>query len=199
MTSVTSAIRKGGQNRPGWTQSGGTRAVAHGGRAVGVSGLPSGGQRALESSPALLRSQIKKVTIYLCRNNTIQTMEELLSELQQTEPVNPIVQHCDNPPFYRLAASSKASAAASGRAGRGSSLSRVSGVRCRAPQGTGTWMCGHFSLRVCVPLSDGFTGDSVGGAREFFTKKSVRERRVPCDLTHTWDLKPETNAQNRNS
>lgn len=42
-------------------------------------------------------------------------MEELLFELQQTEPVNPIVQHCDNPPFYRFAASSKASAAASGR------------------------------------------------------------------------------------
>jgi hypothetical protein len=41
-------------------------------------------------------------------------MEELLFELQQTEPVNPIVQHCDNPPFYRFTASSKASAAASG-------------------------------------------------------------------------------------
>lgn len=60
-------------------------------------------------------SKIKKVAIYLCRNNTIQTMEELLFELQQTEPVNPIVQHCDNPPFYRFTASSKASAAASGR------------------------------------------------------------------------------------
>ena len=60
-------------------------------------------------------SQIKKVAVYLCRNNTIQTMEELLFELQQTEPVNPIVQHCDNPPFYRFTASSKASAAASGR------------------------------------------------------------------------------------
>lgn len=44
-------------------------------------------------------------------------MEELLFELQQTEPVNPIVQHCDNPPFYHFAASSKVSAAASGRAG----------------------------------------------------------------------------------
>lgn len=44
-------------------------------------------------------------------------MEELLFELQQTEPVNPIVQHCDNPPFYRFTASSKASAAASGRDG----------------------------------------------------------------------------------
>lgn len=60
--------------------------------------------------------QIKKVAIYLCRNNTIQTMEELLFELQQTDPVNPIVQHCDNPPFYRFAASNKASAAASGMA-----------------------------------------------------------------------------------
>uniref|UniRef100_A0A8I3S174 FRY microtubule binding protein n=1 Tax=Canis lupus familiaris TaxID=9615 RepID=A0A8I3S174_CANLF len=67
------------------------------------------------SSDTLLLPYIKKVAIYLCRNNTIQTMEELLFELQQTEPVNPIVQHCDNPPFYRFAASSKASAAASGR------------------------------------------------------------------------------------
>lgn len=66
------------------------------------------------SSDTVLLPYIKKVAIYLCRNNTIQTMEELLFELQQTEPVNPIVQHCDNPPFYRFTASSKASAAASG-------------------------------------------------------------------------------------
>ncbi|XP_010156889.1 PREDICTED: protein furry homolog, partial [Eurypyga helias] len=66
------------------------------------------------SSDTILLSYIKKVAIYLCRNNTIQTMEELLFELQQTDPVNPIVQHCDNPPFYRFAASNKASAAASG-------------------------------------------------------------------------------------
>ncbi|XP_028635587.1 protein furry homolog [Grammomys surdaster] len=66
------------------------------------------------SSDTILLPYIKRVAIYLCRNNTIQTMEELLFELQQTEPVNPIVQHCDNPPFYRFTASSKASAAASG-------------------------------------------------------------------------------------
>ncbi|KAI5932518.1 Protein furry [Manis javanica] len=41
-------------------------------------------------------------------------MEELLFELQQTEPVNPIVQHYNNPPFYCFEAGSKASAAASG-------------------------------------------------------------------------------------
>lgn len=58
--------------------------------------------------------QIKKVVIYLCRNNTIQTMEELLFELQQTDPVNPVVLHCDNPPFYRFAASSKASTSQTG-------------------------------------------------------------------------------------
>lgn len=51
----------------------------------------------------------------MCRNNTIQTMEELLFELQQTDPVNPIVQHCDNPPFYRFTASNKASVVASGK------------------------------------------------------------------------------------
>ncbi|KAG9351808.1 hypothetical protein JZ751_023059 [Albula glossodonta] len=57
---------------------------------------------------------VKKVVIYLCRNNTIQTMEELLFELQQTDPVNPVVLHCDNAPFYRFTASNKTSAAASG-------------------------------------------------------------------------------------
>lgn len=41
-------------------------------------------------------------------------MEELLFELQQTDPVNPVVQHCDSPPFYRFTATSKASTAASG-------------------------------------------------------------------------------------
>jgi len=59
--------------------------------------------------------QIKKVVVYLCRNNTIQTMEELLFELQQTEPVNPVVLHCDNPPFYRFAASNKASVSHTGQ------------------------------------------------------------------------------------
>uniref|UniRef100_A0A674IXH6 FRY microtubule binding protein n=1 Tax=Terrapene triunguis TaxID=2587831 RepID=A0A674IXH6_9SAUR len=66
------------------------------------------------SSDTILLPYIKKVAIYLCRNNTIQTMEELLFELQQTDPVNPIVQHCDNPPFYRFTASNKPSAVASG-------------------------------------------------------------------------------------
>ncbi|XP_075418885.1 protein furry homolog isoform X3 [Tenrec ecaudatus] len=64
------------------------------------------------SSDTVLLPHIKKVAVYLCRNNTMATMGELLLELQQTEPVNPAVQHCDNPPFYRFATSSKASAAA---------------------------------------------------------------------------------------
>lgn len=54
----------------------------------------------------VLLKQIKKVAMYLCRNNTTQTMEELLFELQQTDPINPVVIHCDNPPFYQFAASS---------------------------------------------------------------------------------------------
>ncbi|XP_035391470.1 protein furry homolog isoform X3 [Electrophorus electricus] len=66
------------------------------------------------SSDTTLLPYIKKVVVYLCRNNTIQTMEELLFELQQTDPVNPVVLHCDNPPFYRFTASSKISAVASG-------------------------------------------------------------------------------------
>ncbi|XP_062275707.1 protein furry homolog isoform X1 [Scomber scombrus] len=66
------------------------------------------------SSDTSLLPYIKKVVIYLCRNNTMQTMEELIFELQQTDPVNPVVQHCDSPPFYRFTATSKASTAASG-------------------------------------------------------------------------------------
>uniref|UniRef100_A0A8C1ICQ0 Furry homolog b (Drosophila) n=1 Tax=Cyprinus carpio TaxID=7962 RepID=A0A8C1ICQ0_CYPCA len=68
------------------------------------------------SSDTTLLPYIKKVVIYLCRNNTIQTMEELLFELQQTDPVNPVVLHCDNPPFYRFVASNKNSVVASGEA-----------------------------------------------------------------------------------
>ncbi|XP_075892588.1 protein furry homolog isoform X2 [Nelusetta ayraudi] len=66
------------------------------------------------SSDTVLLPYIKKVVIYLCRNNTVQIMEELLFELQQTDPVNPVVQHCDSPPFYRFTATSKVSIAASG-------------------------------------------------------------------------------------
>ncbi|XP_074535016.1 protein furry homolog isoform X2 [Halichoeres trimaculatus] len=66
------------------------------------------------SSDTTLLPYIKKVVIYLCRNNTMQTMEELIFELQQTDPVNPVVQHCDSPPFYRFSATSKTSTAASG-------------------------------------------------------------------------------------
>ncbi|XP_057206794.1 protein furry homolog isoform X3 [Triplophysa rosa] len=66
------------------------------------------------SSDTSLLPHIKKVVIYLCRNNTIQTMEELLYELQQTDPVNPVVVHCDNPPFYRFSATSKINVTTSG-------------------------------------------------------------------------------------
>ncbi|XP_051534407.1 protein furry homolog isoform X1 [Myxocyprinus asiaticus] len=66
------------------------------------------------SSDTALLPHIKKVVIYLCRNNTIQTMEELLYELQQTDPVNPVVVHCDNPPFYRFSATSKITTTTSG-------------------------------------------------------------------------------------
>lgn len=58
----------------------------------------------------------------MCRNNTIQTMEELLFELQQTDPVNPVVLHCDNPPFYRFAASNKASTSQTGEIGESYSM-----------------------------------------------------------------------------
>uniref|UniRef100_A0A8D3BRA8 FRY microtubule binding protein n=1 Tax=Scophthalmus maximus TaxID=52904 RepID=A0A8D3BRA8_SCOMX len=74
------------------------------------------------SSDTTLLPYIKKVVIYLCRNNTIQTMEELIFELQQTDPVNPVVQHCDSPPFYQFTATSKASAAASGTTSSGNTV-----------------------------------------------------------------------------
>ncbi|XP_062872380.1 protein furry homolog [Trichomycterus rosablanca] len=66
------------------------------------------------SSDTVLLQHIKKVVIYLCRNNTRHTMMELLFELQQTDPVNPVIQHCDNPPFYQFSATSKISSAISG-------------------------------------------------------------------------------------
>ncbi|CAL8347877.1 unnamed protein product [Arctogadus glacialis] len=66
------------------------------------------------SSDTALLPYIKKVVVYLCRDNTIQTMEELLFELQQTDPVNPVVQHCDSPPFYRFTATGKPPPGASG-------------------------------------------------------------------------------------
>ncbi|XP_068172706.1 protein furry homolog isoform X2 [Antennarius striatus] len=66
------------------------------------------------SSDTILLPYIKKVVIYLCRNSTVQTMEEVIFELQQTDPVNPVVQHCDSPPFYCLAATGKLSTTASG-------------------------------------------------------------------------------------
>uniref|UniRef100_A0AAY4DVH2 Protein furry homolog n=1 Tax=Denticeps clupeoides TaxID=299321 RepID=A0AAY4DVH2_9TELE len=63
------------------------------------------------SSDTTLLPYVSKVLIYLCRHNTLQTMEELLFELQQTDPVNPVVLHCDNPPFYRFAAGTKVATA----------------------------------------------------------------------------------------
>lgn len=44
----------------------------------------------------------------------MQTMDELVFELQQTDPVNPVVQHCDSPPFYRFTATNKISIVTSG-------------------------------------------------------------------------------------
>lgn len=87
-------------------------------------------------------SKIKKVVIYLCRNNTIQTMEELLFELQQTDPVNPVVLHCDNPPFYRFAASNKASTSQTGE--------RRSSCRILSCQCLTVWYLGILTLTCLV-------------------------------------------------
>ncbi|XP_035390202.1 protein furry homolog isoform X5 [Electrophorus electricus] len=59
------------------------------------------------ASDTPLLPHIKKVVAYLCRTSTTQTMEELLFDLQQTDPVNPAVQHSNSPPYYRFSATSK--------------------------------------------------------------------------------------------
>uniref|UniRef100_A0A4W4HA29 Furry homolog a (Drosophila) n=1 Tax=Electrophorus electricus TaxID=8005 RepID=A0A4W4HA29_ELEEL len=66
------------------------------------------------ASDTPLLPHIKKVVAYLCRTSTTQTMEELLFDLQQTDPVNPAVQHSNSPPYYRFSATSKIPTVTSG-------------------------------------------------------------------------------------
>lgn len=51
--------------------------------------------------------QVKKVIVYLGRDKTMQLLEELVSELQLTDPVSSGVTHMDNPPYYRITSSYK--------------------------------------------------------------------------------------------
>jgi len=58
--------------------------------------------------------QVKRVVVYLGRDKTMQLLEELMSELELTEPVCSAVTHMDNPPFYRISSSHKVPSVTSG-------------------------------------------------------------------------------------
>uniref|UniRef100_H9GB92 FRY like transcription coactivator n=1 Tax=Anolis carolinensis TaxID=28377 RepID=H9GB92_ANOCA len=55
-----------------------------------------------------------KVIVYLGRDKTMQLLEELVSELQLTDPVSSGVTHMDNPPYYRITSSFKIPSVTSG-------------------------------------------------------------------------------------
>ncbi|XP_069780798.1 protein furry homolog-like [Narcine bancroftii] len=65
------------------------------------------------SEPSLL-PYIKKVVVYLGRDKTMQLLEELVEELQLTDPVSSAVIHLDNPPYYRITSSYKIPSITSG-------------------------------------------------------------------------------------
>lgn len=51
--------------------------------------------------------QVKRVVVYLGRDKTMQLLEELMTELEQTDAVSSAVTHMDNPPYYRITSSYK--------------------------------------------------------------------------------------------
>ncbi|XP_077158033.1 protein furry homolog-like isoform X1 [Paroedura picta] len=67
----------------------------------------------VNSEPSLL-PYVKKVIVYLGRDKTMQLLEELVSELQLTDPVSSGVSHMDNPPYYRITSSYKIPSVTSG-------------------------------------------------------------------------------------
>ncbi|KAM8939842.1 protein furry homolog-like isoform 2-T2 [Pelodytes ibericus] len=69
----------------------------------------------VNSEPSLL-PYVKKVIVYLGRDKTMQLLEELVSELQLTDPVSSGVTHMDNPPYYRITSSYKIPSVTSGTA-----------------------------------------------------------------------------------
>ncbi|KAG2465417.1 FRYL protein, partial [Polypterus senegalus] len=71
------------------------------------------GMCGVTSEPSLL-TYVKKVVVYLGRDKTMQLLEELLSELELTEPVCSAVTHMDNPPYYRITSSYKIPSVTSG-------------------------------------------------------------------------------------
>uniref|UniRef100_A0A096M8S1 Furry homolog, like n=1 Tax=Poecilia formosa TaxID=48698 RepID=A0A096M8S1_POEFO len=67
----------------------------------------------VSSDPSLL-PYVKRVVVYLGRDKTMQLLEELMWELQLTEPVSSAVTHMDNPPYYRITSSYKIPSVTSG-------------------------------------------------------------------------------------
>ncbi|NXG70040.1 FRYL protein, partial [Baryphthengus martii] len=67
----------------------------------------------VNSEPSLL-PYVKKIIVYLGRDKTMQLLEELVSELQLTDPVSSGVTHMDNPPYYRITSSYKIPSVTSG-------------------------------------------------------------------------------------
>ncbi|KAK7807964.1 hypothetical protein U0070_003036 [Myodes glareolus] len=67
----------------------------------------------VNSEPSLL-PYVKKVIVYLGRDKTMQLLEELVGELQLTDPVSSGVTHMDNPPYYRITSSCKIPSVTSG-------------------------------------------------------------------------------------
>lgn len=58
--------------------------------------------------------QVKRVVVYLGRDKTMQLLEELMYELELTDPVSSAVTHMDNPPYYRITSSYKIPSVTSG-------------------------------------------------------------------------------------
>ncbi|KAK5870409.1 hypothetical protein PBY51_025045 [Eleginops maclovinus] len=67
----------------------------------------------VSSDPSLL-PYVKRVVVYLGRDKTMQLLEELMFELESTEPVSSAVTHMDNPPYYRITSSYKIPSVTSG-------------------------------------------------------------------------------------
>ncbi|XP_036378760.1 protein furry homolog-like isoform X3 [Megalops cyprinoides] len=67
----------------------------------------------VNSEPSLL-PYVKKVVVYLGRDKTMQLLEELVCELELTDPVCSAVTHMDNPPYYRITSSYKIPSVTSG-------------------------------------------------------------------------------------
>ncbi|KAL4635429.1 hypothetical protein GN956_G14687 [Arapaima gigas] len=67
----------------------------------------------VNSEPSLL-PYVKKVVVYLGRDKTMQLLEELMCELELTDPVSSAVTHMDNPPYYRITSSYKIPSVTSG-------------------------------------------------------------------------------------